>query len=95
MVNNTIGQRHLRPDNHQVDALLPGYFSQPLNVIGFNIQVPGNPGCTGITQRGVNLLNPGTLGQLPDQGMLSGPAANNKDFYLPHPLNTSPFIIIS
>ena len=40
--------------------------------------VMGNLGHTGITQGGIDFLDLGASGQLPDQGMFPGPAANNQ-----------------
>ena len=86
MVDNTISQRCLRPDNDQFNALFLSNFTQPIYVVGANIQVPGNLSRAGITRSGINLFCFGALGQLPDQGMLPSPTPNNQYFYLPHPL---------
>ena len=47
----------------------------------------GNLGRTGITRGGIDFLDLGASGQLPDQGMFPGPAANNQYLqYFPLPL---------
>jgi hypothetical protein len=46
----------------------------------------------GITGGGINLINPGAPGQLPDEGMLPGPTPNNQNLYLPHPLKSVIFL---
>jgi len=50
MVNDTLGQRHFRPDNDQLNALFLGCFRQPFDIIRADIQVTGNPSRTGITR---------------------------------------------
>ena len=76
-VNNAVSQWRLRSDNDKLDALFPGGFGQSLYVTGANIQVPGDLSRTGIARRDVKLFNLGALGQLPDYGMLPGPAPND------------------
>jgi len=73
-----LSQRCLRPDHDQLDAFFPGGFGQRLDISGADIQVTGDLRRAGITRGGINLFDSGAQGQLPDQGMLPGPAANNQ-----------------
>jgi len=81
-VDNALGQRPLRPDDDQFNALLLSYFSQRLDVSRLDIQVDGDLSRAGVARSGINLFNLGALGQLPDQGMLPGPAPDNQYLYL-------------
>ena len=61
MVNNTLSQRSLWPDNHQLDTLFLGYFSQSDNVTGVNIQVTSDFRRAGITRSDIDFFNLGAL----------------------------------
>ena len=77
-VNDALSQRRLRPDNHQLNTFFMGKFNQFLYIARASIKVAGNLSRAGITRGGINLFNPGALGQLPDQGVLPGPTTNDQ-----------------
>jgi hypothetical protein len=85
LVSDALSQWRLRPDDGQVYFLFFGYFSQRLDIVGFDIEVSGKLSRAGVTRSCIYFFNFGALSELPDEGMLSGPAPNNQYLYLPHP----------
>jgi hypothetical protein len=78
VVDHTGRQRCLRPDNHQPDTFPLYGFRKRTDIGVFDIKVTGKPGGTGITRSGKYLGGMWTLRQLPDEGMLTGAAANDQ-----------------
>jgi hypothetical protein len=87
LVGNALSQRRLRTDNGEVNPIFFGCPDQPLNISRADINVPGELSRAGIARSDVYFFDPTALGELPDQGMLPAPAADNQYLYLPHPLN--------
>jgi hypothetical protein len=76
MVYDSGSQRALRPNDDQLDAVLPDGVAQGRDVRGTYIQVAGQPGGAGVARGSENLGGTLALRQLPDQGMLTGAATN-------------------
>ena len=79
-------QRGFGPDHGEVNSLFLGCFKQGVYIGGLDVEVLGNLGRARVARGGIDFLNFGALSQLPDQGMLPPPAADDQYLYLPHPL---------
>jgi len=77
-VDDARRQGCFRPDHHQVDAVLPDSGGERLDVGGGNVQVARNRGGAGVARSGKDLGSPGTLRQLPDEGVLPGTVTNDQ-----------------
>ena len=77
LIGNALRQRGFGANHGEVNLLFLSYPDQRVNISGFDIQVLGKPGGASITRSGVNIVNLGALGYLPDQGMLPRPTPND------------------
>jgi hypothetical protein len=62
-----------------------GYFRQPLNIGSTNIDILCDTRRPGISRRSEEFFDFRTLGNFPDQGVLSSTTTNNEDFQFEPP----------
>ena len=72
---------HLRPHHGQIDLRILRKAGQALQIGRGDIKTPGLAGDAAVAGRAIDLLNPGALGDLPDQGVFPAAAADDEDLH--------------
>jgi hypothetical protein len=77
VVGDTLGQGDFGANDGEVNPILKSQLDQRLCIGGADGNIVADLSGAGITRSDIDFTNPGALGQLPDQGVLAGAAADN------------------